>query len=73
MIRVVHPGSDPDLLPIPDPGSRGQKGTGSRIRIRNTVYKLHIIFTMYVHGGCMVVCLEVDFSFLNCGWKFVLT
>jgi hypothetical protein len=22
--------------PIPDPGSRGQKGTGSRIRIRNT-------------------------------------
>jgi hypothetical protein len=30
--------SDPDaeFLPIPDPGSRGQKGTGSRIRIRNT-------------------------------------
>jgi hypothetical protein len=24
--------------PIPDPGSRGQKGTGSRIRIRNTVW-----------------------------------
>jgi hypothetical protein len=24
--------------PIPDPGSRGQKGTGSRIRIRNTGY-----------------------------------
>jgi hypothetical protein len=24
--------------PIPDPGSRGQKGTGSRIRIRNTAY-----------------------------------
>jgi hypothetical protein len=23
--------------PIPDPGSKGQKGTGSRIRIRNTV------------------------------------
>jgi hypothetical protein len=23
--------------PIPDPGSRGQKGTRSRIRIRNTV------------------------------------
>ena len=23
--------------PIPDPGSRGQKGTGSRFRIRNTV------------------------------------
>ncbi len=27
---------DPDFLPIPDPGSRGQNGTGSRIRIRNT-------------------------------------
>jgi hypothetical protein len=25
------PDPDPDFLPIPDPGSRGQKGTGSRI------------------------------------------
>ncbi len=24
------------FLPVPDPGSRGQKGTGSRIRIHNT-------------------------------------
>ncbi len=31
------PDPDPDFLPIPDPGSRGQKGTGSRIRIRNTL------------------------------------
>jgi hypothetical protein len=30
MIRVVHSGSD--FLPIPDPGSKGQKGTGSRIQ-----------------------------------------
>jgi hypothetical protein len=30
MTRVVHHGS------FPDPGSRGQKGTGSRIRIRNS-------------------------------------
>ncbi len=30
------PDPDPDFLPIPDPGSRGQKGTGSRIRIYNT-------------------------------------
>jgi hypothetical protein len=30
MIRVVH------FLTIPDPGSRGQKGTGPRIRIRYT-------------------------------------
>ncbi len=29
------PGSGKNLH-IPDPGSRGQKGTGSRIRIRNT-------------------------------------
>jgi hypothetical protein len=30
---------DPDFYPsrISDPGSRGQKGTGSQIRIRNTV------------------------------------
>jgi hypothetical protein len=27
--------------PIPDPGSRGQKGTGSRIRIRNTAFLNH--------------------------------
>ena len=26
------PDPDPDFLPIPDPGFRGQKGTGSRIR-----------------------------------------
>jgi hypothetical protein len=26
--------------PIPDPGSRGQKGTGSRIRIRNTALEV---------------------------------
>jgi hypothetical protein len=35
--RIQVPNPDPDLLfPIPDPRSRGQKGTGSRIRIRNT-------------------------------------
>jgi hypothetical protein len=38
MIRDVHPGSGLWFLPIPDPGSSGQKGTGSRIRIRNTVH-----------------------------------
>jgi hypothetical protein len=41
MIRVVQCSSwigipDPDFLPIPDPGSKGQKCTGSRNRIRNT-------------------------------------
>jgi hypothetical protein len=31
---------DSDFLPIPDPGSRGQKGTRSGIPIRNTGYKV---------------------------------
>jgi hypothetical protein len=35
-IWVWDPGSG--KKPIPDPGARGQKGTGSRIRIRNTVW-----------------------------------
>jgi hypothetical protein len=30
------PDPELDFLPIPDPGFRAQKGTGSRIRIRNT-------------------------------------
>jgi hypothetical protein len=30
------PDPDLDVLPIPDPGTRGKKGTESRIRIRNT-------------------------------------
>ncbi len=51
MIRVVHPGSqipdpDADFLPIPDPGSRGQKRTQSRIR--NTV----CISTSGYHTPC---------------------
>jgi hypothetical protein len=39
--------------PIPDSGSRGQKGTGSRIRIRNTAFfgikicKFLYYFTLY--------------------------
>jgi hypothetical protein len=38
MIRVVHPGSESRIwiLIFTNPRSRGQKGTGSRIRIRNT-------------------------------------
>ncbi len=36
------PDPDADFLPIPDPGSRGQKGTGSQIRIRNTESNLPI-------------------------------
>ncbi len=36
--RIRDPGSGIRKKPIPDPRSRGQKGTGSRIRIRNTDY-----------------------------------
>ncbi len=38
MIRDVHPvsGSRIRILIFSHPGSRGQKGIGSRIRIRNT-------------------------------------
>ncbi len=40
MIRDDHPESGSWILPIPDPGSRGQKGTGSRIRIRNSWFQV---------------------------------
>jgi hypothetical protein len=33
---LLIPDPDPDFLPIPDPESRDQKGTGSLIRICNT-------------------------------------
>jgi hypothetical protein len=36
--EIRDTGSGIRKKPIPDPGSRGQKGTGSRIRIRNTDY-----------------------------------
>jgi hypothetical protein len=35
-VQYLSPDPDLDIFPIPDPGSRGQKGTESRIRIRNT-------------------------------------
>jgi hypothetical protein len=34
---ILDPGFGKNLFLVPGPGSRGQKGTGSRIRIRNTV------------------------------------
>jgi hypothetical protein len=41
---------DPDFLSIPDPGSRGKKGTGSRIRIRNTVRINNALFDISDYG-----------------------
>jgi hypothetical protein len=38
---IRDPGSGIRKKPIPDPGSRGQKGTGSRIRIRNTGFSTY--------------------------------
>jgi hypothetical protein len=35
-LSEIMVGSGIRKKPVPDPGSRGQKGTGSRIRIRNT-------------------------------------
>jgi hypothetical protein len=42
-IWIWDPGSGKNLFRIPDPGSRGQKGTGSRIRIRNTARNMSIM------------------------------
>ncbi len=58
MIRVVHPGSGCWLSPIPDPGSRGQKGTQSRIRIRNTVFNR--AFFGSVSGSCWKFRIRPD-------------
>ncbi len=41
-IWVWDPGSEIRKKPIPDPGSRGHKSTGTRIRIRNTEKKSRI-------------------------------
>jgi hypothetical protein len=54
MIRVVHPESRIRMMTfypsrIPDPRPRGQKGTGSRIRIRNTdFYCLAISLRLFI-------------------------
>jgi hypothetical protein len=40
MIRVVHP--DPDTLPIPDPGSRGDKSTDPGSGFATLIPTLHL-------------------------------
>ena len=81
MIRVVHPGSGWWLSPIPDPGgSRGQKGTQSRIRIRNTG-KMASFMSGYGSplflAAAMVHCalMSVKLTMRSCGslpksWKY---
>jgi hypothetical protein len=39
--------SDPDFLLIPDTGCKGQKGIGSRIRIRNIDRDIRLISCIY--------------------------
>jgi hypothetical protein len=51
-IWLWDPGSEIRKKPIPDPGSRGQKGTGSWIRIRNTAVK-SILEVLFVHLKCV--------------------
>jgi hypothetical protein len=49
MIRDVHPGSGPCFfLPIPDPGFRGQKGTGSE----SAKLIFSILYSLFENGQC---------------------
>jgi hypothetical protein len=71
MILVVHPGSRIRNLifyPSPDPGSRGQKGTGSRIRIRNTGFFPLPLFATYL---CWRRCLTARMT--SDGWMVFST
>jgi hypothetical protein len=51
-IWVWDPGSGIGKKPILDPGSRGQKSTGSRIRIRNNAFS--ILFGSFCPSGSVV-------------------
>ncbi len=52
---IQDPGSGINPFRIRDPGSRGQKGTGSRIRIRNTDFFIHL-------RHYSVICKQLLFS-----------
>jgi hypothetical protein len=68
-LRVVHPGSRirflaiyPSRIPDPDPRFRGQKCTGSRIRIRNTnTYVLYppVAGSRKLYGGDLESAVSV--------------
>ncbi len=54
------PGSGSRNKPIPDPGSRGQRGTGSRIGIHNTGRFRLVFFYCISVGTTAVLSLTVD-------------
>jgi hypothetical protein len=56
---------DPEKKPIPDPGSgsTGQKGSGSRIRIRNTVSEAPSpTMTPYSPPYTLYICIQYTYS-----------
>ncbi len=59
--RIRDPRSGIREKPIPDPGSRGQKGTGSRIRIRNTD-KMLMVFTVGSYRVPVVYLPRIKYS-----------
>ncbi len=67
--EIRDPRSGIRKKPIPDPGSRGQKGTGSRIRIRNTVCQ-----SLPEFGKAVWIFLRIYLSVLDaccsmvCSW-----
>ncbi len=71
------PDPDADFLPIPDPGSRGQKGTGSRIRICNTVLWFSLqrailenisTHILYVYSSVLLFCNGKQCTKLSRKW-----
>ncbi len=60
MNRIVHPRSGSCFFTILDPGFRGQKGTGSRIRIRNTTTKWCLLSVKGFLGGLQKVERVLD-------------
>jgi len=73
------PDPDPDYLPILDSGSRGQKGTGFRIRIRNTA-RLHFLSVLgtvlkrgakllqMLHSFSSILSFLLKHTFMKGGW-----
>jgi hypothetical protein len=57
--------------PIPDPGSRGQKGTGSRIRIRNTEMKGWTDFFGETSKGFVRLFRETNKGLVRLFWETI--